>query len=186
MASWRPPRPPVTLVLPFPSLAPPPHPRPRLSLRLSSSCTFLASKVKATRSNSRGCSHAPLAYEDSSSCILHQNCISNCSFVDCQLGRIALSLSLSLRISSLAHSLTLPITLGTIPGVFSSIFVHLFYICFRMYSRDCADTGVYLFTAWRVTSIDNSRLGSLIDFSIHECEVMGALNPALNQNPDST
>lgn len=98
MASWRPPRRPVTLAFP----------PPRLSLRFPSSRSFPASKVKATRSNSRGCSRAPLAYEDSSSCILHQNCISNCSFLDCQLGRIpfsvSLSFSLALSLSSLARS----------------------------------------------------------------------------------
>lgn len=96
MASWRPPRHPVTLA---PSSS-------RLSLRFPSSCSFPASKVKATRSNSRGCSHAPLAYEDSSSCILHQNCISNWSFLDCQLGRIPFSLSLSLSRLSLTLLLT--------------------------------------------------------------------------------
>lgn len=157
-----------------------PRSSPRLSLRFPSSCSFPASKVKATRSNSRDCSHAPLAYEDSSSCILHQNCISNCSFLDCQLGRISFSLFLSLSTSRSLFPQP-PSDSRTLPGVFSSIFLHLFYICFRTYSRDCTDTGACLFSAWRVTFIDNSRLGSLIDFSIHECEVMGALNLALNQ-----
>lgn len=97
MVSWRPPRRPVTLAFP----------PPRLSLRFPSSRSFPASKVKATRSNSRGCSRAPLAYEDSSSCILHQNCISNCSFLGyCQLERIpfSVSLSFSLTLSRLSRS----------------------------------------------------------------------------------